>query len=601
MRRLVLSVSTGQASMLRQMREILAPHRRALILLLAAVLASAGLDLAPPLVMQRIIDEHLVPGNASGLWPLAGLYLLATGGAQAFAFLATYLTARTSQQALHSLRVRLFRHLEHLPARYHDSHPLGDSISRCTSDVDVLDTLFSSGMARMVTDLARLVTLGAAMLALSPLLSSTLLAVIPAMLGLTDYFRRRIRSAERQNRSAVGSLNAHLQETLGGVETIHAFRREPAFLRRYRSLLKKTLAAYNRSARYSAVYSPLMQILMGAIIAFILWNATGSLFPNLNISLGTLTAFVLLLKRFFDPIIAVGEDLQIIQGALAGAERIFQVLDEPVEMQPEPVKQGKSSKMLGIEMKGVTFGYTTGRPVLKNLSFTVEPGEQVVIVGRTGSGKSSVLNLVSGLYQPWEGRVRTAGADPWLMDEKSRRRMVGIVPQAVQLFSGSIRDNITLGDESIPQEAVKQAARLSGAEKLIAGLPAGYDTPVSLASGCGASLSLGQRQLISLTRALVLEPKILLFDEATAGIDCASDEAFRQALASPALRGRLAILTVAHRLAAAHTADRVIVMEDGQIVEMGRPDELARGGKTFAALQELETLRIPREAPVYWR
>ena len=571
----------------KQSLEILSPHRLAILSIAITILVGAGLELVPPLVMQRIIDDHLTPGISTGMWLLAIIYLASVAGVQGLGFLSNYLTALTAQGALKDLRVRLFRHLQRLPLSYYDQNPLGDTISRCTADVDTLDTLFSSGVAGLVADLVRLVTVSIAMVTLNPLLSLVSALVVPPLLWVTNSFRKRIRAAERANRLAVGAMNTHLQETLGGVEVIRAFGREPAFTARFRRVMKQTLAAYNQAAKYSALYTPIMQMLMAAAISLLLWSGAQSTFAALQISLGTLTAFVLLFKRFFDPITALGEEWQTVQSALSGAERIFQVLDMPLEEVSRP-DEATLITASGIMVRQLTFGYFPDQPVLRDVTFSVQPGEHVALVGRTGAGKSSIVHLLGGLYVPWQGELRISGLDPRGLPESERRKVIGVVPQAVQLFSGTVLDNLTLGDKSVPLEAVRAAAYTAGADAFIGSLPQGYDTPINSGSGGGVTLSSGQRQLLSLARALVWDPSVLLFDEATSAIDSASEASFRQALEQESSLHRRAVLTVAHRLSTARAADRVILLESGRILEMGTPDELVEKGGRFAALLELE-------------
>ncbi|MHB1480693.1 MAG: ABC transporter ATP-binding protein [Bellilinea sp.] len=589
MKTAAFSSATLQSTTRKQLLEIIAPRRLRILLITLTILGGAGLELVPPLVLKQIVDAHLTPGIPDGLWLLAFFYLSSVAGVQGLSFLTNYLTALTAQGALNDLRIRLYRHLQRLPISYHDQNPLGDIISRCTADVDTVDTLFSSGVAGLVTDLVRLITVSVAMIVLSPILALISGLVVPPLVWITNLFRVRIRNAERQNRIAVGMLNTNLQETFGGVEVIRAFGREPVFVSRFRQVLEKTLKAYNLSAKYSALYTPIMQILMAVAISFLLWGGAQKSLFAFPISLGTLTAFVLLFKRFFDPITSLGEEWQTVQSALSGAERIFQVLDLPIEEQPQNTYASNPSQTGGIEISNLTFGYFDNKPVLQKVSFVVAPGEHVALVGRTGAGKSSILNLLGGLYAPLEGSIRVAGMDPRQLKETERRSVIGVVPQAVQLFSGTVLDNLTLGDDQVEFEAVEHAVRIAGVKALIRGLPDGYETLINNGSGGGVQLSSGQRQLLSLARALVWDPKVLLFDEATSAIDSESEAAFRKALQDETSHHQRAILTVAHRLSTAREADRVIVLENGRIQEMGTPRELITKGGQFAAFLELES------------
>lgn len=566
---------------------ILRPWRGTLALVGLSVLLAKTLDLAPPLLIQRIVDNHLTPRQPQGLLALGVLYLGATVAAQLLNFVAVYLTSVAAQGALHTLRVRLVSHLQHLPLSYYDQTPLGDVISRCTADVETVDTLFSTGVITLVANLVRLLTAAVAMVALSRPLTLVALLVVPPLVIITRWFQVRVRSAERQNRRAIGLLNTHLQETLGGVEVIRAFGRQATFIVRFRIALHGALAAFNRATIYSAVYSPIMALLSASAIALLLWLGTSAGATSWGITIGTLTAFVLLFQRFFEPITTLGDDWQTVQSALSGVERIFEVLALPAEARP--IAQPAERKDNAIAIRDLVFGYLPDRLVLRGVSFTVRAGEHVALVGRTGAGKSSMVHLIGGLYAPWSGTVQVAGRDPRSLTDAERRRVVAVVPQLVQLFSGTVRDNLTLGDESVPDEAVARAAAIAGAATFIAALPQGYDTVLSGSGrGGGVQLSAGQRQLLALARALAWNPAVLLLDEATAAIDSASDAALWAALRVDVAGQGRAVLTVAHRLTTARAADRVIVVEAGQIVEEGPPEELVRRGGRFAALVELE-------------
>jgi ATP-binding cassette subfamily B protein len=334
-------------------------------------------------------------------------------------------------------------------------------------------------------------------------------------------------------------------------------------------------------------------ILSATAVAALLAVGTGPGFGATRISLGTLTAFLLLLQRFFQPITALGEEWQTVQGAMAGAERIFETLSlAPEEAHgPERREASKDRPAKALALDGVHFGYVDGQPVLHGVSLHVAPGEHVALVGRTGAGKSTVLQLATGLYRPWSGRIAVAGKDPTKLDEGQRRRVLGVVPQNVQLFSGTVLDNLTLGDPEVAQADVYEAAAIAGADAFIRTLPHGYRTRLSgSASGAGTPLSAGQRQLLALARALVHRPAVLLLDEATSAIDNASDAAFCTALRERVLARGVAVLTVAHRLASARDADRVIVLEKGRVVEAGPPIALMAGGGRFAAWLELEAV-----------
>jgi ATP-binding cassette subfamily B multidrug efflux pump len=619
---------------------LVAPWRGLLSAILLLMAAGTGVELVPPLVVRRVVDGNLATGEAAGLLTLALVYFGARQAANLLHVLQDYAMAVVAQGALLRLRVRLFQHLQNLPIAYYDRTPLGDVISRCTADVETVETLFAKLIAGPIENVVRLVSVAAAMVVLSPPLALVAALILPILVWITNTFRLRIRAAEGANRRAVGLLNTHLQETLGGVEVIRAFGREQTFVARFRQALREAVAAFNNSTLYSSLYPPATGLVAAGAIALLLWAGAQELLAGLGVTLGTLTSFILLFRSFFTVVQEIGDDWQTVQGALSGLERIQQVLEEnphppgpllPAREKGEEIFFGTSSQALPglrpgpdgampqdpirvaappqaprgapalrtlsrlVEMREVVFGYAERKAVLRGVSFEVRAGEHVALVGRTGAGKSSVLNLLGGLYAPWSGTVRVAGRDPCGLDPAERPRVLGVVPQVVQLFSGTVRENLTL-DAGSPSEngpaedaALERALVVVGADAIVRTLPQGYDTPLAGGGrGSGVQLSSGQRQLLSLARALVHDPVVLLLDEATAAIDGASDAAFRAALREALLdRGR-AVVTVAHRLSTAREADRVIVLDAGRIVEEGAPEALVAAGGRFAALVALE-------------
>jgi ATP-binding cassette subfamily B multidrug efflux pump len=587
----MMATATAQArpwSVFVQLGSILRPWRTSLLLVGLLVVLAALVQLAPPLIVRSLVDDHLVPGRSDGLLALALAYLAATAGAQVLIFGYTYLAAATAQGILHALRVRLFGHLQELPIAYHDSTPIGDAISRCSADIETVDTLFSSGVSALVANLVLVATTAAAMLLLSPGLTLTAAAILPVLLAGTRFFQVRTRAAERRNRLAVSRMNTDLQENLTGVEVIRAFNKEGEFVQRFRRTLHTTLLATNAATRYSAWYVPTMALLAALVTALLLWTGARLDLANWGISVGTLTAFILLFQRFFKPIIDAGDQWQVVQAALSGVERILEVLALPADRsgQTPPPPDAIAPP---VQVRNVVFGYAEHVPVVHGVGFDIGPGEQVALVGRTGAGKTSLLHLVAGLYAPWTGSVRVMGIDPREVEEDQSRRLIGVVPQTVHLFSGSIFHNLTLGDPEVTRGQVEAAARVVGVHALVCSLPQRYETRLGgVGRGDGAQLSAGQQQLLALARALVWDPQVILLDEATSSLDSASDAAFRAALRKLVRDSDKAVLIIAHRLATAREADRVIVLDRGRVIESGTPIELINTGGRFADMLELE-------------
>jgi len=571
----------------REIRALVRPYRRLLVTVMLFVTVAAVAGVVPPLIVRHVVNANLIPKRTAGLLAAGVIYLAAIGVVALFGFAYSYVAAIVAQRSIANLRVKLFAHLAALPISYLDNTPVGDTISRATADVETIDTLFTDGITTLVGQLFSLIAVAVAMVLLSPLLSAVSLVVVPALAILSRSIQLRVRDAERATRLAVGDLNTQLSETVGGSETIRSFHRQSTFVARFRRALQASLTAQERSVRYGAYFTPITGLLSSLAIAALLWTGAGGLFGVPVHNLGTLTAFVLLFQSFFAPIVALGDQWNAVQAAVSGAERVFTILQLPVEPRIETASELVPSS--GISVRDVHFGYHDGIEILHGVTFDVAPGEQVAVVGRTGSGKTTLLALILGLYEPQRGAVMTAGCHPRSFGDDERRRVVGVVPQQVQLFSRSLRDNVTLGDLAYSDELVMESLSLVGLEPLVGRLPEGIDTLLAGSGGGeGATLSAGERQLVALARALVAKPQILVLDEATAAIDAYSDASFRAALRETSWSTDSAVITVAHRITTAKDADRVIVMEAGRIIEQGSPAELVAAGERFAALVALD-------------
>src|SRR5215218_666459 len=378
-------------SMWRKLARLVHPWRWSLVLVAACIIASALARLVPPFVVRHVVNTNLVPQHTGGLVLAGGAYLLAVATNAGFTFLYSYVAARVSQSAIAELRVRLFAHEMALPASYFDTTPIGDVISRSTADVETVDELFTDGVTTLLGQLVPLIAIAAAMLFLSPLLTVVAAVAIPPLLLIVRFLQVRVRDAERETRLAVARLNVELAEVVGGVETIRAFGREQTFVLRFQRALRQTLLTQARSTGYNAFFAPLSGLFASIVIAVLL-----------GVDIGTLIAFVMLFQSFFAPLIAIGDEWQSVQAAIAGAERVFEVLDLPTDGRDSPASEPTRpaaqrtptpviAVSAGVTLAHVSFGYSPAHPVLRNISLIVRPGEHVALVGRTGAGKSTVI------------------------------------------------------------------------------------------------------------------------------------------------------------------------------------------------------------------
>jgi ATP-binding cassette subfamily B protein len=552
--------------------------------LVVIIVLAMVFEAVPPLILERLVDHNLTNNIALRIWTLAWAYFGALVAQRAVTFGQAYFTAMIGQETLHKLRMSLSRKLRALPISYYDQTPAGDIMSRATSDVEAVNTLFTDGVISMVADTMRLVGVAVAMVVLSPRLSLVSALVVPLVIVITEFFRRNIRASERATRKAVGQINSTYQESLAGIRVIHTFGEEDTFSGVLAHNLRDFLEAVIRASKYNAYFAPSMNTLQGLLtVALILIGATLTGGAT-AVTIGVLVAYLRLVERLFNPLTNLSDELQTIQEAFAGVERINEVLRLAEEERPDWLDAPLQAAGV-VEVQGLRFGYFEGRPVLKNINLQVPQGERLAIVGRTGAGKTSLLNLLAGVYAPWAGSITVDGVDPRSVRPEDRRRLLGVVSQAVYLMEGTVKQNITLGDPRITDEAVVSAATTVGLHDAILAMPKGYDTV--LGPG-GAKFSHGQEQLLSLARALVCEPAVLLLDEPTSGMDADTESRLFSAIREES-RKRTTI-TISHRMSGVMDAERVIVISNGQIVQDGTPEQLAQEDGWYAMMRALENL-----------
>ena len=555
------------------------------ILLLLAVGSGAIIASWPSMVLRQIVDGSLLK-NGSGLWQLALLYLGALVLIAVSDLVREYGAMVFGQKMLVQLRSQMLDRLRQLPMSYYLATPAGDTLSRLTSDIDAVNTLFTAGLISAVADLLKIAGLIAALFALSVPLGLIALFALPVIYILSDFFRRRIFKKQLVVRKRVADINTSILETYSGLKIIKVFGLERRFAERFEPVLEKHRLAMNGNSVYDAWFPCIMQIVRASVIALaIVVGAQNNLMPlALGLSLGSLAAAADLFMRLFDPIEAAAAELQTVQQAMAGLKRIREFFNLEIESPPSPITDDESIfQDVSIEIRQVSFAYGEGKPVLSGASMSIPAGAKAAIAGRTGSGKTTLMNLVAGLYPVRDGQIRINGLDPYLLPPGVRRRLIGIVPQTVTIFNGTIMDNVTLRDRTITPDQVSQALQQVGLLDHVMSLPDQLETRIGEGE---AKLSFGQNQLLSLARAIVTNPPVLLLDELTSGLDALTERQVLTAVRS--ISGSKTILTISHRLSGIIDADTVHIMDHGQIVESGRPEELAEKEGWYARYKRLE-------------
>jgi ATP-binding cassette subfamily B multidrug efflux pump len=567
-----------RGAVLRRLLGELAPHRPQLLWLLFLTLVNGATTAAGPWLTGLAIDDVVYRRDVGRLAVLAGLLALS--------YLLGLLAVRgqlltvggLGQRVMAKLRQAVFAKIQRLPIAYFDKHASGDLQSRLVNDMDTLNQLLSPGLSQVLSVMFGLVGTLVAMAALDWRLALACAPVLPIMALTTTVFTRRARRAYRVTRQTVGQVSAVLEQDITGIREAQAFNRTEQNVRQFRELNAANRNANVQAVAITSAFAPAIDVLSTLGIAIVIGYG-GFLAFRGETAVGVVAAFLLYVQQFFRPIQMVSQLAAQIQPALAGAERIYELIDSPEEA-PEPAEALAVGRLRGeIVFDVVTFGYLPDRPVLREISFTAQPGMTVALVGPTGAGKTTIASLVPRFYDVTDGAVRLDGIDVRAMRRQDLRRNIGIVLQDPFLFSGTIAENIAFGRPGASDEEVRAAARAVFADAFIERLPAGYQTPVTEG---GRSLSQGQRQLISFARAVLADPSILILDEATSRIDTRTEALIQQALAR-LLQGRTC-LVIAHRLSTVRNADLILVINGGRIVERGRHDELLEAGGLYAAL-----------------
>ncbi len=577
-----LSGKAYDSRLARRLYKYLRPYMKLVVLGSLALLAGSACQLVEPYLVKVGIDRYMLPGDAEGLVGLLWIYLAVSLGDFVFGFAQAYITNYLGQRTMYDLRMDIFGHLQRLSLRYFDRNPVGRLVTRATGDVEVLNQLFSSGLVTVIGDLAMIVGIMAAMLLLDWKLALLTFSILPVLLVLTFIFRRKLREAFRLVRARIARITAFLQEALSGMSVVQLFNQQEKTSARFDALNAQNMDAHLKTVFYYALFYPLMELIGAVATAIILWYGGLQVMEG-TLTFGVLVAFIQYTAKFFRPISDLSEKYNIFQAAAASSERIFELLDTR-QIIPEADNPVRPDRVEGrVEFRDVHFGYNEDEPVLKGVSFVAEPGEKIAIVGSTGAGKTTIINLLSRFYDIQGGEITIDGTDIRKLDKKTLRRNIGLALQDVFIFSGTVKSNIALGESDPAMERVAMSAGAIGADEFIRKLPGGYD---HVLSERGSTLSTGERQLLSFARVMYKSPRILVLDEATSSVDTHTEYAIQQAL-ERLIAGRTS-LVVAHRLSTIRNVDRILVMHRGRIVETGSHEQLLAKRGIYFNLYQLQ-------------
>jgi ATP-binding cassette subfamily B multidrug efflux pump len=571
------------ATLLRRLLVYLRPYRGLALLAVLLLFMSAGLALVGPLLTQRALDVAIPRHDMGLLGTFAVLFLAALLLEFVVEYGQTLLTTYIGQRVMYDLRMQIFGHLQRLSISFFDRNPVGRLMTRVTSDVETLNELFSSGLVTVFGDVFTLIAIMTMMLVVDWRLALVTFSVVPLVWLTAMVFRRRVREAFRDIRTRLARLNAYLQERLSGMRVVQLFGREADSAARFGALNREHLEAHLRSITIYAVFFPVVEVLTAVAMALLLYYG-GLRTIHGTLTVGVLAAFIQLTRRFFQPLQDLSEKFNLLQSAMASSERVFALLDQPVSVL-EPARPVKLPQPIRGEVRfeDVWFRYGPDGPwVLRDVSFTAAPGQTIALVGHTGAGKTTIVNLLLRFYDPDRGRILIDGVDIRQLSTSDLRSLIGFVQQDLFLFTGDILHNLTL-DAPVSAEAAHEAARRVGADRFIERLPAGYAHRLGER---GRSLSVGERQLLSFARALALDPRILVLDEATSSVDAEAEAQIQRAIAE-LMAGRTS-LVVAHRLSTILHADEILVLQHGEIRERGSHRELLLQEGLYQRLYQLQ-------------
>ena len=574
------------AQLLKRVLAEAAPYKSLLLSTTLMAVLLAPLATIRPWLVQKMVDEHIVYSDVEGLLKLSIIFIVVLFLHAFLTYLFTYLSGVLGQAVVRDLRIKIFNHINRFNLSYFDKTPIGTSTTRTINDVETINTVFSQGVITIIADILTLIVVLAIMFITSWELTLIALTTSPFLVIASYIFKEKVKTSFQSVRTEISRMNAFLQEQISGMRLIQIFHIEKSSMRRFKTINREYTKANLDSVLYYAVFYPVVEIISAASLGLMVWWGAKGVIGE-SVSMGALIAFPIYLNMLFNPIRILADKFNTLQMGLVASDRVFALLDNQAEQ--EVTGHLKPEKLRGeVVFNKVNFAYQGENWVLKNVDFQIKPGETLAIVGATGSGKTSIISLINRFYTHQSGLISIDGTDIKDFDLQALRHKMALVLQDVFLFSGSVFENITLRDESISREKVLSAAKMIGAHEFIEKLPGGYDYQVMER---GATLSMGQRQLISFVRALVFEPDILILDEATSSIDPASESIIQKAIET--LIAQRTSIIIAHRLSTIMHAHKILVMQRGEVMESGSPEDLLKNEEgLFRKLHDMQFIQI---------
>jgi ATP-binding cassette subfamily B protein len=570
------------SKLMRRLLQYVKPYKKYVITAIILNIIVAGLGPLRPVLTKIAFDNKIGNKDFHGLLIICGLLLASLIMQAVIQYFLTYYTELMGQKIVYDLRLQIFSHVQKLALRYFDKTPVGRTVTRVTNDVDSLNEMFSSGIVYVFSDIFVIIWIFIFMFTMAWDLSLVTLSVLPVLIYATVIFRKKVRETYRDVRLHLARLNSYMQERVTGMNVVQIFSKEKVELKKFSFINNDNRVVNIKSIFYYAVFFPVVEMLSAISVGLIIWYGGGAVIQS-RLTIGVLFAFMQFTEMFWRPIKDLSDKYNILQGAMASSERIFKLLDDDTIIK-EPENPVHLSKIHGeIEFKNVWFAYNPQEYVLKNLSFKINPGERIAIVGATGAGKTSIINIFTRFYDIEKGNITLDGIDIRNLSTGDLRKHIAMVLQDVFLFSGTIKSNINLGNKNISDVEIIDAAKTVGAHKFISQLPNGYDEEVKEK---GATLSVGQKQLISFARALAYNPQILILDEATSSVDTETEQLIQNAI-EKLLIGRTSIV-IAHRLSTIQNADKIFVMHKGELKEEGTHQELLAKRGIYYKLYQLQ-------------